>query len=303
LIDNQLDLNFILLINIISLLFLLILNKYKFVISKNELFMKKTSLLFSLGFCAVMQVKAQYCQPTFQYGADSNMITNVTFESINKTSSFQSGSTPVYEDFTSLSTNVQTGNSYPISVKGPSSSFPSDVTVFIDFNKNGSFDDAGESFYIGRLASANPANAFTVTAQIAVPADAAIGTTRMRVLKNSNVAAYSDANAANSINSACQSLRSGQAEDYSLNITQGALSTIETQKNSVLRIFPNPTTDMVNIQTKEKLDKYEIYNLSGRKVAEGKENMINMSPISAGMYVIKIQTKNLKIITEKVIKK
>ncbi|WP_267406242.1 MULTISPECIES: T9SS type A sorting domain-containing protein [unclassified Chryseobacterium] len=265
--------------------------------------MKKTSLLFSLGFCAVMQVKAQYCQPTFQYGADSNMITNVTFESINKTSPFQSGSTPVYEDFTSLSTNVQTGSSYPISVKGPSSSFPSDVTVFIDFNKNGSFDDAGESFYIGRLASANPANAFTVTAQIAVPADAAIGTTRMRVLKNSNVAAYSEANAANSINSACQSLRSGQAEDYSLNITQGALSTIETQKNSVLRIFPNPTTDMVNIETKEKLEKYEIYNSSGRKVADGKENIINVSSISAGTYVIKIQTKNQKIITEKVIKK
>lgn len=263
--------------------------------------MKKTSLLFSFGICAVMH--AQYCQPTFQYGADSNMITNVSFGSINKTSPFQSGSTPVYEDFTSLSTNVQTGNTYPIAIKGPSSSFPSDVTVFIDFNQNGSFDDVGESFYIGRLAPANPANAFTVTGQIPIPANALTGETKMRVLKNSNVAANSDPNTASSITSACQSLRSGQAEDYSVNIALGALATVEVRKNSVLKIYPNPTNDMVNIQTTEKIEKYEVCNVAGQKVAEGTNNSINMNGFSAGTYVIKIQTKDKKIITEKIIKK
>ncbi|WP_326983355.1 T9SS type A sorting domain-containing protein [Chryseobacterium sp. MYb264] len=265
--------------------------------------MKELSLLFSLGFCVAMHAQGQYCQPTFQYGSDSNMITQVTFGSISKTSPFQSGSTPVYEDFTSLSADVVTGNSYEIAVKGPSSSFPSDVTVFIDFNQNGSFDDAGESFYIGRLASANPANAFTVTGQIAIPADAVAGTTRMRVLKNSNVAAYSDANAASTITSACQSLRSGQAEDYTINIALGALSTVETQRNSGLKIYPNPTKDIVYIQTSERPERYEVYNLAGQKISEGKDHWIDMNNFSAGTYLIKIQTKNHKIITEKVIKK
>ncbi len=160
-----------------------------------------------------------YCSPSWEYNADGNMITQVIFGDINQTSPFTSGTTPDYEDFTAQSTTVETGNTYPISVKGPSSTFPSDVVVFIDFNQNGSFDDAGESFYIGRLASANPANAHTITGDIVIPANAVSGATRMRVLKNTNIAAYSDPNAASSITGACGSYRSGQTEDYTVTIS------------------------------------------------------------------------------------
>lgn len=161
----------------------------------------------------------QNCIPAYQYNADSNMITNVTFGTINNTSPFQSGTTPVYEDFTAISTTVAQGQTYPISVKGPSSSFPSDVMVYIDLNRNGNFNDPGESFYIGQLAPANPANATTITANIAIPANASAGATKMRIIKNTNVAALSNPNAPNSINDACDTtLRAGQTEDYSLTI-------------------------------------------------------------------------------------
>jgi len=179
--------------------------------------MKKLSTLSAVVF--YMMMNAQYCSPAFQYGADSNMITNVIFGNINNASSLQSGSAQVYEDFTSIMTDLQAGNNYQISVKGPSSTFPSDVVVFIDFNKNGNFDDAGESFYIGRLGAASPFNALTINGTIAIPANAVSGMTRMRVLKNTNTAAYSDPNAANSINNACDNgLRAGQTEDYTVNI-------------------------------------------------------------------------------------
>jgi hypothetical protein len=62
--------------------------------------MKKLSTLSAVVF--YMMMDAQYCSPTFQYGADSNMITNVTFGNINNTSSSQSGNAQVYEDFTSI---------------------------------------------------------------------------------------------------------------------------------------------------------------------------------------------------------
>lgn len=53
-----------------------------------------------------------------------------------------------------------------------------------------------------------------------IPSNAAGRSTRMRVFKNTNVAAYSDANASNSISSACDtSLRAEQTEDYTVNIT------------------------------------------------------------------------------------
>ncbi|MDR6461885.1 T9SS type A sorting domain-containing protein [Chryseobacterium sediminis] len=187
--------------------------------------MKKITTLSGIVLCTLANAQLQYCMPTFQYGAESNMISNVTFGNINNSSPVQSGNAQIYENFTSMSTDLQPGNNYNISVTGPSSTFPSDVVVFIDFNQNGSFDDAGESFYIGRLEAANPANAFTINNIIVVPAAAANGSTRMRVLKNTNVQAYSDPNAPNSISSACDSgLRAGQTEDYTVNIVGNAVN-------------------------------------------------------------------------------
>lgn len=237
--------------------------------------MKKITTLSGIVLASLMNAQVQYCMPTFQYGADSNMISNVTFGTINNSSPVQSGNAQIYENFTAISTDLQSGNSYPISVKGPSSTFPSDVVVYIDFNQNGNFDDAGESFYIGRLEAANPANAFTINNTIAIPANAANGSTRMRVLKNTNVQAYSNPAAANSISSACDtSLRAGQTEDYTVNIigntanfpapycgtenitslTVSEISTVEfagTVKNSVLDgnsdVLENFTATVFNV--------------------------------------------------------
>ena len=128
-----------------------------------------TKNYFSLPLFALLlanqQANAQACLPTFQYGADSNMITNVQFANINNTSPFTSGTTNVYEDFTAQSATFNAGDSFPISIKGPSSTFPSDVMVYVDFNQNGSFSDQGEGFYAGRITPANPANAATITTQ------------------------------------------------------------------------------------------------------------------------------------------
>ncbi|REC46144.1 T9SS type A sorting domain-containing protein [Chryseobacterium pennipullorum] len=431
--------------------------------------MKKLSTLSAVILCSMME--AQYCTPSFQYGADSNMITRVIFGNIDNTSPFQSGTTQAYEDFTAMSTDLQAGNTYQISVKGPSGTFPSDVMVFVDFNHNGNFDDAGESFYIGRLQEATPANALTINGTIAVPANAASGTTRMRVVKNSNVAAYSDPDASNSIHTGCDSdLRSGQTEDYSVsisgnntgfpfpycgaenvtsltvseiskvefagitndssidgnsevledftttvfNVSRGGsypitvtggthgqqtvsayayidlnhnnqfdsdekfdlgyldnsdpvsnqqsgvavsnitipdhailgetrfrlvkayessswmgtlenlpcpagwfigqaedytinvqpenLSTREVSKESSIKIHPNPTMGMINIETAKGIEKYEIFSISGQKLQEGNMPTVNITGFAAGVYLMKILTKDKQMMTEKIIK-
>ncbi|WP_306353401.1 FG-GAP-like repeat-containing protein [Flavobacterium sp. '19STA2R22 D10 B1'] len=159
------------------------------------------------------------CLPVFEYNADGNMIMNVTLGTINNTSPSQSGTTPIYEDFTSISTDLTAGQTYPIAVKGASSTFESDVMVYIDWNKNGNLSDPGESFYLGRLAAANPFNAHTITGNIIVPEGTTAGSTKMRIVKNTNVASYSNPQAPNSINSPCDTtLRAGQTEDYTINI-------------------------------------------------------------------------------------
>ncbi|WP_106915904.1 T9SS type A sorting domain-containing protein [Chryseobacterium aurantiacum] len=225
--------------------------------------MRKLTTLSAVILCGLMD--AQYCTPAFQYGASSNMISNVTFGNINNASTTNSSTTPEYEDFTSISTDLVAGNSYPISVKGPSSTFPSDVVVYIDFNQNGNFDDAGESFFIGRLAAANPANAFTIDSSITIPSNVSGGSKRMRILKNTNVSAYSDPNAQNSINSACdQGLRAGQTEDYTVNISGGSPG------------FPAPYCGSENVTTLtvSEISRVEFVGLTNESPIDGNSSVI-----------------------------
>ncbi len=137
--------------------------------------------------------------------------------------------------------------------------------VYIDFNQNGSFDDVGESFYIGRLGAATPFNAFTVSNTITVPANAANGSTRMRVLKNTNLAAYSDPNAAVSINAACDSgLRAGQTEDYTVNIAGNTAG------------FPAPYcgTDKVTSLTVSEISGVEFAGITNNSALDGNSDVL-----------------------------
>ena len=213
--------------------------------------------LLSLLTCLFLSPKseAQSCLPTFLYGSDSNMITQVQFATINNSSPFTSGTTPQYEDFTAQLTTINAGSSYPISVKGPSSTFPSDIVVYIDFNQNGSFADVGESFYIGRIAPANPANANTITATIEIPATALSGSTKMRILKNTNVDALSNPNAANSISGPCANLRAGQTEEYSLiiNTTQtcGEPGPVAGDLGCIIFNYSGSTKTLITVRGKD----------------------------------------------------
>lgn len=242
------------------------------------------------------------CVPEFQYGSDGDMITQVILNTIDNESSFASNSTPTYEDFTTISTNLVLGNTYDISVKGPSSTFPSDVMAFVDFNQNGVFDDEGESFYLGRIMPANPANANTITASISVQSDAILGETKMRIIKNTNVAALNDVDAANSITSACaDDLRSGQVEDYGINIIEGNLSLVEVKERNDIKVYPNPVNDILYIQADAAVKSYQIYNADGRFMRSGKRQQVNVESLPKGVYFIKVvladnSTKQFKFI-------
>lgn len=229
-----------------------------------------------------------YCLPKFVYNADSNMITEIVFNDLYNQSSATSGKTPIYEDFTYLSANVNHNQKIEVFVKAPSSTFPSDVMLYIDFNQNDSFDDPGEAFYIGRAVAANPFNAVFIKKEIEIPATAKTGKTRMRFLKNTNVPAFSNPDAPNSISNACdQTLRAGQTEDYSI-IIEKALSTTEIP-SAKTSIYPNPTKDFVTIKSDKKIKEISIYNSSGQLVkSESITNKISLVALPIGNYFVEI---------------
>ncbi len=71
---------------------------------------------------------------------------------------------------------------------------------------------------------------------------------------------------------------------------------------SNVEIYPNPTADILNIQTEQKISKIEIYDITGKLLKlNSKENKINVSELVKGTYLIKIYT-NRNTINSKFIK-
>lgn len=79
------------------------------------------------------------------------------------------------------------------------------------------------------------------------------------------------------------------------------LSTQEFEKNQY-PIYPNPTKEFINLSNNLK-GNFEIYDLLGKLLLKGKdiENKINISSLTNGIYLLKIESEG-KIISQKFIK-
>lgn len=59
-------------------------------------------------------------------------------------------------------------------------------------------------------------------------------------------------------------------------------------------IFPNPATELINIEGSANIQQVELYNLQGQRVAMemGNVRTLSLSNLSAGMYIMKVTTEN-----------
>ncbi|CAL2106981.1 bacterial leucyl aminopeptidase [Tenacibaculum sp. 190524A02b] len=130
-------------------------------------------------------------------------IQKVAIGSINNSSTAQTG----YQDFTSLSTDLQLGSPQTITItpKWTGRKYNEAYRVWIDYNQDGDFEDNGEQVYSkGANQDASVSGTFTV------PPSAKSGKTRMRVTMRYNT-----------LPSSCGSFNYGEVEDYSVNLTNG----------------------------------------------------------------------------------
>ena len=100
-------------------------------------------------------------------------ITNVAYAGINNTTGQD---TNAYGDYTSQFATVTQGDSNDISVTIVDDD-DDDITAWIDWNQDGDFNDAGETFVVATAVSTPGPH----TISIATPNDAVAGTTRLRV--------------------------------------------------------------------------------------------------------------------------
>jgi len=72
-----------------------------------------------------------------------------------------------------------------------------------------------------------------------------------------------------------------------------ALSNANNQKND-FSVYPNPTSDYLNIQSEEEILEVTIFNLQGKQILKSNIERVDVSNLTSGIYLIEIKTNSGK---------
>ncbi|MFY8214643.1 MAG: reprolysin-like metallopeptidase [Flavobacterium sp.] len=229
--------------------------------------------------------------PTITYctsqgtNTSSDRISRVVLGTINNTSTGTAG----YENFTAISTNLVRGvsNAFTITPFRSSSTRKEAYRIWIDYNNDGDFLDAGEQVYNRTAISAT-----SVSGSFTVPTTTTLGLKRMRISMKYNASPTS-----------CEIFARGQVEDYTVNIT----ATARQEENTTVEVlvYPNPVEgNFLTVSESAAAANYHIYSVLGQVVAEGKveNNEVYVGNITAGTYLIEFVINN-ETVVKRIIKK
>ncbi|KAA9333439.1 T9SS type A sorting domain-containing protein [Hymenobacter busanensis] len=203
----------------------------------------------------------------------------VQLGSINRSSAKEAGG---YYNGTATSTTVAAGSSQTIyySAAFTSTAYTEYFKIYIDWNADGDFTDAGEL-----VASRSGTAATTQSSVFTVPSTAKNGAHRMRVVMSDNSATTS-----------CGTFSYGETEDYTVNVT-GGLRTSETEKAALAdyKVFPNPTSDVLNLVLPVGRDhsavQVQVFDVRGAELKQVRydgSGMLNVSGLRAGVYTLRV---------------
>lgn len=169
-----------------------------------------------------------------------------------------------------------TNNTISVTKAWSGTQYSEAVSVWIDFNRNGSFE-ASEFVMSTSADKLNP-----VTETFAVPGNAYVGDKplRMRVALRFNTAQTEP----------CGSYTYGEVEDYAVFIPS-SLAVSDHSKEMSLQVYPNPATNVLNVSKVSHNAAYTIYSVAGQLVAKGKmvNNTVAVSQLQKGVYIISVE--------------
>jgi hypothetical protein len=171
--------------------------------------------------------------------------------------------------------------------------FTYDINVWIDFNNDFDFNDAGELVKTGIACTDVEPN--TVDASFLMPLTAPTGAHRMRI---------GTADAGQAPPAPCYSGSYGVTLDFTVDTTLGTNS-FDT---SNFVAYPNPVKDVLNLSYKSAISNVKVINLLGQEVVNAKANtntndvQVDMSALNAGVYIVNVTVDDtvhsIKVIKE-----
>ena len=157
-------------------------------------------------FSSVSSFTTQNCTRCVSQGTTQwqTSTTRVIFNTIDNASGKPSG----YSDYTNISTTIERDASYDISVQANTDgNYTTGTMVWIDWNQNCDFDDAGEVYNLGFTDNQNDGLTSQSPLSILIPSNASVGQTTMRVSTRYEVYPTS-----------CMVNEDGEVEDYTVNV-------------------------------------------------------------------------------------
>ncbi len=194
-------------------------------------------------------VQLNYCASA-STNVNDEFISRVQLGTIDNASGAQ-----FYSDFTGISTNLTQSTQYTINITPTwtGTLYNEGYAVWIDYNKDGDFTDAGE-----QVLSQSPTQTTPVSGNFTVPTGTGIGSTRMRVTMSYNA-----------IPTSCQSFTFGEVEDYTVNLMTAAPDTTA------------PVITLIGASTID-LDQGSTYTEQGATAADNIDGDISANIVVAG---------------------
>ena len=247
------------------------------------------------------EVKSNYITVTQQSGpcagssaACDEYINNVLLNTINNTSNCSAGG---FGNYSAMSTTLAKGSPYTVTVSpaingAPGAYTDDEIAVWIDYNNDLDFADAGE-----RIAYVLVAAGWNNVFNFVVPATATTALVNMRVRISYSV---------DGAIIPCGESTYGEVEDYKINIV--ASSGLEENNLDGLSIFPNPTNDFITIDLSAVnaiVKEIKLVDLTGKTLLTSpiinNSSKLDLHLFSAGIYHVIVNT-NEGSVTRKIIK-
>jgi hypothetical protein len=169
-------------------------------------------------------VSSSYCKPSVTSGyQDNGYISNVSFiGTLNDTSNNSTySSSPIgYQDFTAFANKAkqEQGEGVNIFIQALNTSF---VKAWVDWNKNGDFEDAGEKVY-----DTGGISTYSTTFGFIIPSSATVGDYRVRIRINSRDTKSGNTNSTPTFISCNNINYPGETEDYLFTVVAKCTSLI-----------------------------------------------------------------------------
>ncbi|WP_434037095.1 reprolysin-like metallopeptidase [Formosa sp. 4Alg 33] len=192
-----------------------------------------------------------------------------------------------YSDFTSIANQVKRGGTYTLSVYvDTAGNFTTHTLVWIDWNNNCDFNDAGEVYDLGTARDVVNGITGGSPLEITVPLDAVLSDkTIMRV--TTKYSATPDS---------CEDGFDGEVEDYKLEV-QPTLG-IEDNGFSSFSVWPNPNKGTFTVSlnaTSSNAVNIKLYDISGRQVyskayksSAAFSQKIVLDQVASGLYLLEV---------------